>query len=62
MSPGPAKKMFDSLVQQVRQACKTPENVQEGVFGAFMEVSLVSFKFSMILLIGIVIHRSGMVP
>ncbi|CAK4079046.1 unnamed protein product [Aphanomyces euteiches] len=42
MSPEPAKALFDNLVQRVRDAHTAPEQVQEGVFGAYMEVSLVN--------------------
>ncbi|OQS02669.1 D-Tyr-tRNA(Tyr) deacylase [Thraustotheca clavata] len=42
MSPEPAKVLFDNLVQRVRNAHNSPEQVQEGVFGAYMEVSIVN--------------------
>ncbi|KDO35692.1 D-tyrosyl-tRNA(Tyr) deacylase [Saprolegnia parasitica CBS 223.65] len=41
MAPEPAKELFDNLVARVRKAHVAPEQVQEGVFGAYMEVSLV---------------------
>ncbi|KAF0684233.1 hypothetical protein As57867_023686, partial [Aphanomyces stellatus] len=40
-APESAKALFDNLVQRVRSAHTAPEQVQEGVFGAYMEVSLV---------------------
>ncbi|RHX98533.1 hypothetical protein DYB25_012743, partial [Aphanomyces astaci] len=39
--PEPAKALFDNLVSRVRTAHASPEQVQEGVFGAYMEVSIV---------------------
>ncbi|RHY74448.1 hypothetical protein DYB38_013333 [Aphanomyces astaci] len=33
--------LFDNLVSRVRTAHASPEQVQEGVFGAYMEVSIV---------------------
>ncbi|RHZ17828.1 hypothetical protein DYB37_005829 [Aphanomyces astaci] len=41
VSPEPAKALFDNLVSRVRTAHASPEQVQEGVFGAYMEVSMV---------------------
>ncbi|RLO01703.1 hypothetical protein DYB28_006856 [Aphanomyces astaci] len=41
MPPEPAKALFDNLVSRVRTAHASPEQVQEGVFGAYMEVSIV---------------------
>lgn len=40
MAPGPAKEYFDKFCGRVR-ATHSPEKVAEGVFGAYMEVSLV---------------------
>lgn len=38
--------MYDSFVQQVKAAHQNPEQVQEGVFGAYMAVSSVSITFN----------------
>lgn len=40
MSPEPAKAFFDAFCNRVRAAHST-DKVAEGVFGAYMEVSLV---------------------
>ncbi|OQR84059.1 D-Tyr-tRNA(Tyr) deacylase [Achlya hypogyna] len=40
LSPEPAKELFDNLVAKVRKAHTAPEQVQEGVFGAYMEVDI----------------------
>lgn len=40
VAPGPAKEFFDKFCDRVR-AAHSREKVAEGVFGAYMEVSLV---------------------
>ncbi|EGZ17147.1 hypothetical protein PHYSODRAFT_351116 [Phytophthora sojae] len=41
MGPGPAKEFYDAFCDRVRRE-HVPEKVAEGVFGAYMEVSIVN--------------------
>ncbi len=41
MAPEPAKEFFDAFCKRVRSAY-AEDKVEEGVFGAYMDVSLVS--------------------
>lgn len=40
VGPGPAKEFYDAFCDRVRRE-HVPEKVAEGVFGAYMEVSIV---------------------
>lgn len=51
VAPGPAKEFFAKFCDRVR-AAHSREKVAEGVFGAYMEVSLVRVHMRVVCLLG----------